>query len=262
MSVMKKVILLSLAILISAINAYSSDDKWNIQKSTHFVIYYKDVPSDFVGKVIDKAEDCYNNIANGLGFTRYNFWLWDERAKIYIYNDIEEYKAATGQPNWSSGCVSVRDKTIKTYPVAAGFFDSLLPHELGHIIFREFVGFDNRNIPLWLDEGVAAYQETTKRYAAKAYVRKAVKDNKFMPLDKLSGVNVMLINDQKEVEAFYFEAVAIIDFLISQFGNSSFLSFSKALRDGKTLDEAISYAYPYKDLADLSRTWSIYLKNE
>jgi len=259
---MKKVILLSLAILILSPNAYTSEDKWNNQKSTHFIIYYKDVPSDFVDKVIDKAEDCYNNIVNDLGFTRYNFWLWDERAKIYIYNDSEEYKAATNQPNWSSGCVSVRDKIIKTYPLAAGFFDSLLPHELGHIIFREFVGFDNKNIPLWLDEGVAVYHEMTKRYAAKGYMRKAVKDNKFIPLDKLAGVNVALMNDRKEVEAFYFEAVAITDFLISQFGSSSFLSFCRALRDGKALDEAISYAYPYKDLADLNRTWSIYLKNE
>lgn len=258
---MKKTILLVIVLLL-LFNAFCLEDEWHIAKSTHFVLYYKDVPSEFIDKVIEKAEDCYNKITNDLGFTRYNFWLWDKRAKIYIYRDSQDYQAATGQPDWSSGCVSVKDKIIKTYPLASGFFDTLLPHELGHIIFREFVGFDNKNIPLWLDEGVASYQEMTKRFAAKAYVRKAIKENKFIPIDRLSEINLALIQDKETIDIFYLEAVNLIDYLISQFGNTSFLNFCRALRDGKTLEQAISYTYPFRNLVELNTAWLRFLKNK
>lgn len=258
---MKKIILL-VAILILSINGYTLDEKWYIAKNTHFILYYKDVPAEFVDKVLNRAEDYYNKITDDLGFTRYNFWLWENRAQIYIYNDMEEYRSNTGQPPWSSGCVSVKDKTIKTYPLASGFFDTLLPHELGHIIFREFVGFDNKNIPLWLDEGVASYQEMTKRFAAKGRVRKAIRDNKFIPLDMLSNINLASIQDKEAVDIFYSEAVSLIDYLISQFGNSDFVNFCRALRDSKTLEEAISYAYPFRNSIELNNAWLRYLKNE
>lgn len=258
---MKKIILLLMAILTLSF-AYGLEDKFYIAKSTHFVLYYKDVPASFIDKVLDKAEDYYAKITDNLGFTRYNFWLWDDRAKIYIYNDVEEYKAATAQPSWSSGCVSVKDKTIKTYPLASSFFDTLLPHELGHIIFREFVGFDNKNVPLWLDEGVASFQEMTKRFAAKGCVRKAIRDNKFIPLDKLSNINLTLIQDNETIDIFYSEAVSLADYLIVQCGNSNFVNFCRALRDGKTLEEALSYAYNFRNLTELNTAWLRFLKNE
>jgi len=258
---MKKIILL-IIVLVFPFSGLAQDEKWYVSRSTHFVLYYKDVPESFINKVIERAEDYYNKITDDLGFTRYNFWLWENRAKIYIYNDIEEYKSKTGQPSWSSGCVSVKDKIIKTYPLASGFFDTLLPHELGHIIFREFVGFDNNNIPFWLDEGVASYQEMTKRFAAKRYVSNAIRDNKFIPLDRLSNINLALIQDKETVDIVYLEAVNLIDYLISQFGDSAFVNFCRALRDGKTLDGAISSTYGFKNLDELNTAWQGFLKNE
>lgn len=258
---MKKIILLFVLLVLSS-NIFALDDKWRTTKSTHFIIYYKDAPDSFINEVIDRAEDYYYKITDDLGFTRYNFWLWDERAQIYIYNDIEEYMSNTGQPSWSAGCVSVKDKVIKTYPLASGFFDTLLPHELGHIIFREFVGFDNKNIPLWLDEGVASYQEKTKRFAAKGYVRRLIRENKFIPLDKLFPINPAFIQDKETVDIFYFEAVNLIDYLIGQFGNSNFVDLCRGLRDGKTLEQAISHAYSFINLTELNNAWARYVKNE
>ena len=258
---MKKIILLLIVLIFSVNVLKAEEEKWDIAKSTHFILYYKDVPMEFVDEVLSRCEGYYNKITEALGFTRYNFWLWDNRAKIYVYNDAEEYKAKTGQPSWSSGCVSINEKVIKTFPLASGFFDTLLPHELGHIIFREFVGFYNQNIPLWLDEGVASYQEMSKRFAAKGYVRRAVKENNFIPLTRLSQINLSLISEPAAVTLFYSESVSIIDYLISKFGSGNFVNFCRALRDGKTLEGAIRGAYPFRDLSELNTAWIEYLKN-
>jgi hypothetical protein len=75
-----------------------ASDEWKQEKSTHFIVCYKNAPEQFIKNLTDRAEEYYNKIADDLGFRRFNFWLWDNRAKIYIHDNKEAYQAATGQP--------------------------------------------------------------------------------------------------------------------------------------------------------------------
>ncbi|MFH1655109.1 MAG: peptidase MA family metallohydrolase [Candidatus Omnitrophota bacterium] len=256
----KRILIASLIILFSYASVFCLEEGWHERKSTHFLIYYKDAPDDFVEEVLDAAEDYYQKITRELGFTRYKYWLWDDRAKIYIYEDADDYHSTTGKPKWASGHAVYQFKTIFTYPLASGFFDTLLPHELGHIIFREFVGFKNSNVPLWLDEGVATYQEKSKRWGADKLVKKAIKAEKFIPLDELTKINNLIPLEKDKVDLFYNESVSVVYFLISKHGRYNFMTFCRALRDGKSLDRAIDYAYTrFNDLDDLNKVWYRYL---
>lgn len=257
---MKKYILCLIAVLALGNIAHTSTEDWYVDKSTHFIVYYKKAPGSFVRQVIDRAEEYYNQIADDLGFRRFNFWLWDNRAKIYIYNDAGDYQAATGQPAWSSGCAMVAIKTIHTYPFARGFFDMLLPHEMGHIIFREFVGFDNPAITNWLDEGVASYQERHFRYSmANRLLKEAIKNGTFLGLEELSRFRLLLTQDRSLVTLFYSEAVSIVDYLIKEFGRDDFVLFCQNLRDKKDLRQAIASTYPFSNLKGLDEAWQEYL---
>ena len=100
---MKKITLLILAgLFFSIVSGVYPAEQWNERKSSHFVIYFKDAPDDFIDNVIDTAEEYYREITSDLGFTRYGSWTWEERAKIYIYKDAEDYVQTTKQPGWSS----------------------------------------------------------------------------------------------------------------------------------------------------------------
>lgn len=79
--------------------ALANTDDWPIEKSTHFIVYYKNAPGDFIQQLIEKSEYYYDKIADGLGFRRFDFWLWDNRAKIYIHDDAKAYQVATNQPS-------------------------------------------------------------------------------------------------------------------------------------------------------------------
>lgn len=237
------------------------DEKgWNSEKSTHFIIYYKEAPEKFVTQAVNKAEEYYKSIADNLGFTRYDFWTWDKRAKIYIYNDAQDYQESTGKPAWSGGHAYYHEKVIETYPWAGGFFDSLLPHELGHIIFREFIGAQS-NAPLWLDEGVAMYQEKAKRQNIKPKLLKAIEEKKFMSLEKLSQLNIGFVEDKNVVELYYNESVNVVDYLINRFGKDNFVKLCKALKERKTFAQAVTEAYrAFKSLEDLNKAWLKYIK--
>lgn len=248
------VLFLSLSILLA------NPDDWRIAKSTHFIVYYKNAPKDFLEKLISKSEDYYNTIAENLGFRRYNFWLWDNRAKIYVYDDVTDYQNVTGLPAWSWGAVIPKEKTIHVFPYTEWFFEIILPHELGHIIFREFVGFDNTAIPIWLDEGVASYQEKFRRPVANRLVRKAMNENRFISLEWLSNISPHSIKEPEIVELFYAASISVVDYLIKEFGKDRFFFFCQALRDKKNFEETMASIYRFKNIKELDSSWQRYLK--
>ncbi|MBM3246411.1 MAG: hypothetical protein FJZ13_03670 [Candidatus Omnitrophica bacterium] len=253
---MKKIIFaICVLYLFSLSGALAQDNDWYITRSTHFIVYYKNAKEDFLNRLIERAEDYYEEIAENLGFRRFDFWLWDKRAKIYIYDTAQDYQEGTGQPSWSGGCAIARSKIIKTFTEAPGFFDTVLPHEMGHIIFREFVGFNNNAVPIWLDEGVASYQEKFRRATARRIAKKAVEDGAFMDLRKLANFSPPTAKDAEEVNLFYAESLSAVDFLINEFDIDNFVFFCQNLRDKEDLDKAIRSAYPFMNVDSLSRAW-------
>ncbi len=258
----RKIFLAILVVCLVAPVVFSKDKEWEVKKSTHFIVYYKEAPKEFIENIIESAEDYYHSISSELGLRRKDYWLWDDRAKIYIHSNKDEYVKASGQPHWSSGSALYELKTIHTYPLASGFFDTLLPHELGHIIFREFIGF-RRDIPIWLDEGIAMYQEKARRWGSNDVVKKAIKDGSFIPLDELSKMRLWSGLGDETITLFYAESTSVVYFLLQEYGRHSFIKFCRELRDGKELEEAFDDAYVRFDtFEELNTAWVRYLENE
>ena len=234
---------------------------WNEARTTHFIIYYKNAPDNFIEELKGSAEDYYNTIADDLGFRRYNFWLWENRAKIYIYDDIGDFQRSTLQPTWAAGAAMTKDKVIHTFPNEQGFFDTILPHELGHIIFREFVGFDNSAIPYWLDEGVASFQENVRRKNVNRLLRDALSKGILMGIEQLSVVNPQSVSDQQLANLYYAEALGVVNFLIQEYGSDTFVKFCQELRDRKDLAQALRVVYSFESIQQLDEAWQKYLSH-
>ncbi|MDP8265989.1 MAG: peptidase MA family metallohydrolase [Candidatus Aceula meridiana] len=255
--------ILFLAVLLSFLcfstNLFAKE-KWKEHKSRHFIVYYQKAPFDFIKTVDEAAEDYYYEITDNLGFSRDQIWSFDDRARIYIYDDSDHYVDSARQARWSSGSTILGSKIIRTFPSAHGFFDSVLPHELGHIIFREYVGFKTK-IPLWMDEGVAMYQEKAKRFGVNGEVKRALENETFIPISKLSKMRLTRSSSRAAVDLFYAEAASIVYFLIADQGRFRFMSFCRNLKQGNSFEQSLHKAYGrFKDTDDLNRAWVNYLK--
>jgi len=249
----------AIGFIFTAAYAETSQD-WIITKSTHFIVYHKsNAPEQFIRDVVNTSEDYYDSITEDLGFSRFNFWLWDKRAKIYIYADAQDYHSGTGQPQWSQGSAMPLQKIIQTFVYANNFFETVLLHEMRHLIFREFVGFSNYAVPLWLDEGVASYKNDAKYSAADMFVLEAVNKNNAISLKEMSGFSGKLANSS-QTRLFYAQAESIVGFLIQNFGKDNFVEFCQNLRDNKNLIKAIDSTYGYSSLEELEDGWKEYLE--
>jgi hypothetical protein len=255
-----KLFLLCCAFFLQRQDAFSAEQKWNEHRSAHFVIYYRSIPMDFIKTVERAAEDHYQEIAKGLGFRREESWLSENRARIFIYEDLDDYKTGAMQYQWSHGAAFAAEKTIRTFPAAHGFFDSTLPHEMGHIILREFIGLEPE-VPLWFEEGVAMYQEKAKRFGANRVVKNAVENGEFIPLKQLTNMRLYSDSPPQTLELFYAESASVVYYMISQLGEHNFVRFCRALKDGKSFTDALKDVYVrFRNLDDLNRSWLNYLE--
>ena len=235
----------------------ASAGEWREAKSEHFIVYSRNAPARFIQSLIDGAEKHYRKTTTTLGFTRYKGWIWDERVKIYVYDDAGDYQKS--HYGCSGGTAQTGARLIMTYPSARGFFDSVLPHELGHIVFRDFIGPKAR-VPLWLEEGVAMAQEETGAFGADDDVRRALKEGTFIPLPDLDRRGLTNNSDRAFVDLFYAEAASVVDFLITQGEMYRFARLCREMKDGRRFEWALKKAYmKYQTLGDLDEAWRTYL---
>ncbi len=255
-------VLVSLWLVAQAFHAWAAKE-WEVIKGDNFIVYYRpsDVPEDFARTVMDSVQEEFRNVTTNLGITRYQGWSGDKRASIYIYKDENDYVQNGGQAGWSHGAALVQTKMIKTYPSDAGFFDSLLPHELGHIILHEYVG-PYADVPLWFDEGVAMYQEKAKRLGTHKIVQEALANGQFIPLSELTLMRLYNNSAQKTVELFYAESASVVNFMISELGESHFYKLCHELKEHIPFVDALPKVYMHiNDLDNLNKKWVNYLKD-
>lgn len=260
--------------------------EWKELKGEHFLIYYVQ-DEKFAKEVVDKSEVYYRRIASDLGYPRYDsFWLWDNRVKIYIYPDHASFLKATAQPQWSEGMADFKKKLIAGHVGIEGFLESLLPHEIAHLIFRDFVGFKGE-IPLWLDEGVAQWAEEAKRQEMKFKVKKLFESDTLLSLEDIMKLDlryfsektkvyirstrtkegdpgVLIVSGDNLIITYYLQSVSLVGFLTEKYGSERFAEFCRQLREGKKMDEALRFAYPtyIRSLKEFEDRWREYLAQD
>jgi Peptidase MA superfamily len=247
--------------------AISSAETWQEKTSTHFRVFYQQNPA-FATAVLAYAEGYYNQIRLDLGLTHVVQrdqvpWLWDKRCQIYLYPDRQAYRQATGAPAWSGGFVNYQRRMVYSHLGVSSFLEQTLPHELAHIIFREFVGFDNNRIPRWLDEGVAQYAELNRREETWDVMRQGLTQGIYIPLDQLNALHVGHASGGA-AHVFYTQAATLVQFFLAAYGPRRFLDFCSNLRDGYSVERALSFATggSIASLSALEDAWRMFLLSD
>jgi hypothetical protein len=258
---------------------------WQELKGEHFIIYFSQ-GKDFAEQVLRKSEKNYERIAADLGYKRYSkFWTWANRVKIYIHPDSASYLNVSGQPEWSQGMADYENKAIHSYKESSDFLTSVLPHEMAHLIFRDFIGFESE-VPLWLDEGVAKWEEEIDKSRIKKEMKEFLDKRALLSIDDMMELDVRFVSETNQVHLYtniiddkpgflildaenlvnlyYLQATSLVGFLLEQYGGSTFTEFCRGLRDGKSLEEALSSAYTpnIHNAEELEDEWIEYLKEE
>ncbi len=246
--------------------AFAEQQGWQEYKSSHFVAqYHPQIPAEYVREFARKCEKYYQDITDRLGFRRFDYWSWEKRAHIFIYASREQYVKERARPSWSAASTLPAKKTIATYYFAKDFFDTILPHELTHIVLRECIG-PGTEIPLWFEEGVACANEDEhyQRYVTKAqeFLRQGV----YLSLADLSSpgsaqsLNAIAKSDREFPTLFYSTSASVVIFLQERYGASRFIELCRSLRDGNSFYTAINKVYRIQGPGQLNSQFLSFLQ--
>ncbi|MFH1562709.1 MAG: peptidase MA family metallohydrolase [Nitrospirota bacterium] len=231
-------------------------------ETTHFVIYCNDkiLADDIAGKV-----EGYYDIPTDLGFGESNFWMKD-KVQIYVYDTPQEYAQATGRLHETSGYSQFKTRSIYSYKDIEHLIEAVIPHELTHLIFADFMQFSS-NYPTWLSEGLAMYEEVK---FCQAYIENyqnilnQIKEGKYLSVDNLTKIDISKEKKIEVVQFWYVESMSIITYLIDNYGRGRLYTFCKNLREGMSLEESLQNAYSpdIKNLPELTGRWLNYIKTK
>ena len=244
---------------------------WQEQTSVHFRVFYQSDSASaadeaaYAAEVVAYAEHYYQHIALGLGLTNVVRrdrvpWLGANRCRIYLYPDKATYVRDTGAPEWSGGFAIYPQRLVGSFVGAETFLNGTLPHELAHIIFREYVGFQNPQVPRWLDEGVADFAAIGRLERALELMPRFLVQGTTIPLTQLTQMRVEHAQTET-VQVFYLQAATLVHFFLETYGTQRFITLCDALRDGSDFEPALAMATAgqVRSLSDLETDWYDFL---
>jgi len=258
---------LFLIVLFNSFPCYAQDHK-EIKKNLpqtlqrmHFIIYHND--KSYANKVSWKAEYSYKKIIRHFGIDGFRPWEEKSKCRIYLFENRDDYVGLSGAPSWSAGCAMDSPPRLFIYKGALGLLENTLPHEITHLIFHLLI--PREKIPLWLDEGMAQYEE--KDWDAghvKGYLKDCVEQGAYIHFDELFSLS-NYPSKQEKINIFYAESASIIDYLRKQQIASLYGKFILKIRHGKTVDQALKETYHPKfknGTTDLEKYWLKYIQTK
>lgn len=246
-------------VLVIGPEAFAAD--WSVVKTKHFIVKHQGTKT-FAQTVAREAEVLYVSVSRkSLGFKRYdNFWLWEDRATIFLYPSHAAYLAGTGAPKWTAGKAVYSKREIHSFVGSGTFVSDILPHEMTHLIFREATDA-SAAVPLWVHEGLAQWHEPSKRRRYEEGLRIAASRGQLIPLSVLGATDVRKVDSHGQAKAFYGHSAGLVAFMINEWGAQKMAEFCRALRDGKGLDGALKFTYRSKcpSIKELEAVWKSHL---
>lgn len=227
------------------------------------IIHYYNRPENLARGYITQAQQALQHpIRDTLGFTL------THRVDIYIYSSRQDFLAGAPVTN-PAETFALTDFVHNTiYLDSADQGDegavNALPHELTHIVFHQ--NEDSGHLegpyfsfyPLWLDEGLAAYDEPPNSPFTSPYDRalaSAVADRD--PVDILQQFVQDYPTDPDTDYLAYAESRSFITYLITTYGRDTFQRFLVDARDGQLLLDAQQHFGA--DLRILESRWEVSL---
>ncbi len=196
----------------------------------HFIIYHSDqLQNRWLEKTAHILEECYTSVGN-----RFNVYPADP-IPVIIFDSVWKFKKVTRQPAYIG---AIYDGTLKIQPpailVRRRVLKSILTHEYTHIVIEELC---KKDIPLWLNEGLALYIADQK---PKSSIK--IKLKSFKELHQL----LMERKSRRRLDFAYSVSLKIVSDLIYQYSWRHIIKLLKTFKTNESFELAFEQVYKKK----------------
>jgi len=201
------------------------------------------------------AQDLLNAAEAGLARLKNDAGLEpDAPIHLYIYGDTDDMKdAILYEPGWTGG-LAYPDYNIVIIGIAERDIDwgrATIAHELTHVLVGHLTFSCLGDVPTWLNEGLAVYSEGALDPSSEGQLNDAINNDELLSVRSLSsGFSEV----PSRANLSYSQSYSIVKFMIENYGQEKMNSLLTSLRDGTTVDDALTKIYGF-DVDGLDALW-------
>ena len=201
------------------------------------------------------ARELMDACQEGLARLTQDIGTYPERPiKIYIYASDSDLKGAMISSNEWSGGVAFTDFGIIAISISPSELDwgkKALVHELTHLVVRQATFSPYGQLPLWLDEGLATYNEGELDPVLRSYLGEAILEDELISVRSLCSPFSAY---SEKAYLSYAQSYSLVEYLLDNYGQDKMLDLLALLKQGSTYDEALTEVYGF-DMDGLDARW-------
>ncbi len=222
--------------------------KWQTVTDGLINIFWYSGSQSFGNEMLATAKDALSRLGSSTGarITR--------PIKMYIYASTQDLLGALMFPQEWTGAVTFSQFGIIAAGINQSNLDwgkSAIAHELTHLTVHQVTSNPYNDLPRWLDEGLAMYNQGTLDVSFSTALANAVKSGSLISVRSLASP---FSADTNLAALSYAESFSIVDFLISQYGQDKMHQLLLVFHDGSTYDDALKSVYGF-DMTGLDALW-------
>ncbi len=207
---------------------------WKEKSDDDVVILWHDKPDIFGEEVFDIAQKAIERERKLFG-SQLSIPI-----RIIVYNSQQEFT------DWHSvaldwvGGEAFPDFGVTTQIVTSRLPDpywlnAVIPHELSHLYLYQTAYNPTAPIPVWLDEGIAQYNEFSEDHSA-SLVEEVARKGELIPLTSLAAGFGQ--HDEARIRLSYAEGLSAVKYLVDTYGEAGLARLLAGYKKGLATDDA------------------------
>ena len=202
-------------------------------------VHWVEGDRSFGQRALRIGDEAVKSTANELGVTE------TEPIDFFIYADQDAFYDALG-PATRENVGGQARPDIRTLfalitpdQIDASWVETVVPHELAHVVFQTAIDNPYHEPPHWLNEGLAVYLSAGYDAGDRRQVESAAQDGSIIPLDGLAGA---FPTSADRFFLAYAESVSAVDRIVRVHGRDALVKLIRSYAGGVSDDEAFQAA--------------------
>ena len=217
-------------------------------------LFWYEGGDSFAQELMDACEEGLARLTQDIG-------TYPERPiKIYIYGSTDDLQGAMIFPQeWSGGVAFTAFSTIAIGipPSELDWGKRALVHELTHLVVHQATFSPYGQLPIWLDEGLAMYNEGELDPVFRFCLEEAILEDELISVRSLCSP---FSAEPEKACLSYAQSYSFVDYLLDNYGQDKVLDLLTLFKQGSTYDEALTEVYGF-DIDGLDTRWRATLTN-
>ncbi len=211
-------------------------------------LYWYQGDNNFANQLMAVAQQALASLKQNTGAALVN------PIKLYIYASPQDLQGALiFAAEWTGGIAFTQYGIIAIgiAPTDLAFGVRAVAHELTHLVIHQIILNPYNELPTWLDEGLAVFNEGPADPAFTAILNQAIASNQLITLRTLTSPFSAYTD---EASLSYAESYSVVNYLISTYGQSKMLDLLNTFQQGSAYDAAFQKVYGF-NMDQLYNQW-------